>query len=57
MDRLRGNIAIGHVRYAASSEGQNTINAQPLVVGYKRGALALSLDGKIVNFLKLKKRH
>lgn len=54
MDRLRGNIAIGHVRYAASSEGQNRLNAQPLVVGYKRGALALSLDGKIVNFLKLR---
>lgn len=54
MDRLRGNIAIGHVRYGASSEGQNTMNAQPLVVGYKRGALALSLDGKLVNVVQLK---
>ena len=54
MDRLRGNIAIGHVRYGASSEGQNTMNAQPLVVGYKRGALALSLDGKLVNVFQLK---
>lgn len=54
MDRLRGNIAIGHVRYAAFSEGQNRINSQPLVVGYKRGALAISLDGKIVNGDKLR---
>ncbi len=50
MERLRGNIAIGHVRYAFEGEGQNTTNAQPLVVGYKRGALALAHDGSIVNF-------
>lgn len=54
MDRLRGNIAIGHVRYGASSNAQTILNAQPLVVGYKRGALALSLDGEIVNSLKLR---
>ncbi len=54
MDRLRGNIAIGHVRYGASSNPRTIVNAEPLVVGYKRGALALSLDGKIVNSAKLK---
>ena len=54
MERLRGNIAIGHVRYAFEGEGQNTTNAQPLVVGYKRGALALAHDGSIVNFHKLR---
>lgn len=54
MERLRGNIAIGHVRYAFEGEGQNTTNAQPLVVGYKRGALALGHDGSIVNFHQLR---
>ncbi len=54
MERLRGNIAIGHVRYAFEGEGQNTTNAQPLVVGYKRGALALAHDGSIVNFHELR---
>lgn len=54
MERLRGNIAIGHVRYAFEGEGQNTNNAQPLVVGYKRGALALAHDGSIVNFHELR---
>lgn len=54
MERLRGNIAIGHVRYAFEGEGQNTTNAQPLVVGYKRGALALAHDGSIVNFHQLR---
>ncbi len=54
MDRLRGNIGIGHVRY---SKGEKTDinNAQPLVVGYKRGALALVHDGAVVNFKSLKR--
>ncbi|MGM0396680.1 MAG: amidophosphoribosyltransferase [Bacillota bacterium] len=52
--RLRGNISIGHVRYAAHFEAKNKANAQPLVVGYRKGALAISLDGSIVNFMKLR---
>lgn len=53
MERLRGNIGIGHVRYITIGDN-TTINAQPLVVGYKRGALALAHDGAIVNFEKLR---
>lgn len=53
IERLRGNIGIGHVRY--STIGETTPrNAQPLVVGYKRGALALAHDGTVVNFEDLK---
>lgn len=53
MERLRGNIAVGHVRYATT--GEPTIaNTQPLVVGYKRGALALAHDGAVVNFKSLR---
>lgn len=54
IERLRGNIAIGHVRYAYQGEAQNLVNTQPLVVGYKRGALALSHDGSIVNFKSIR---
>lgn len=54
VNRLRGNIAIGHVRYAATFEAKDKANASPLVVGYKKGALAISLDGSIVNFRKIK---
>lgn len=54
MDRLRGNIAIGQVRYAFSDEGKNIKNAEPLVVGYRRGALALAHDGSMVNFSSLR---
>lgn len=53
MERLRGNIGIGHVRYATMG-ATTTINAQPLVVGYKKGALALAHDGAIVNFETLR---
>ncbi len=54
MDRLRGNIAIGQVRYAFSDEGKSIRNVEPLVVGYRRGALALGHDGSIVNFSSLR---
>lgn len=55
IESLIGNIAIGHVRYATQHEGKKNKNSvQPLAVGYKRGALALSLDGSIVNCKKLR---
>lgn len=53
IERLRGNLGIGHVRYATIGD-TNTTNAQPLVVGYKKGALALAHDGTVVNFESLK---
>lgn len=54
MERLRGNIALGHVRYGFSEEGRHTRNVEPLVVGYRKGALALVHDGKLVNFEKIR---
>src|SRR5699024_5860528 len=54
MDRLRGNISIGHVRYAFSHEKKSSNNVEPLVVGYRRGALALAHDGNIVNFQEMR---
>lgn len=56
IERLRGNIGIGHVRYAFASEEQTQINTQPLVVGYKRGALSIALDGSIVNSNAIRER-
>ncbi|HHV38867.1 MAG TPA: amidophosphoribosyltransferase [Tepidimicrobium sp.] len=48
LDRLMGNIGIGHVRYSDIEE-VTAINAEPLVVGYKQGALALAYDGSLAN--------
>lgn len=49
IERLIGNIAIGHVRYATSHDSKDKTNVEPLVVGYRKGALALCIDGSIVN--------
>jgi amidophosphoribosyltransferase len=53
LDRLSGNIAIGHVRY--STTGENLLsNAQPLTASLKDGVLAFGHNGNIVNAAKLK---
>lgn len=45
---LKGNIGIGHVRY--STTGASTAeNAQPLVLNYLKGTLALAHNGNITN--------
>ena len=46
--RLSGGIAVGHVRYSTSGESL-VENAQPLVVRYKKGTLALAHNGNLVN--------
>jgi len=49
IERLKGDIAIGHVRYPAEGD-THVINAMPLVVYYKGGgSLALAHNGCIVN--------
>ncbi|WP_236914752.1 amidophosphoribosyltransferase [Clostridium sp. Cult2] len=55
LNRLRGNIGIGHVR-SGSPIVTTTANAEPLVVGYKKGALALAYDGSLVNFIELREK-
>ncbi|MCL1982812.1 MAG: amidophosphoribosyltransferase [Clostridiales bacterium] len=48
LGRLAGDIVIGHVRYPAEGD-THIINAMPLVVYYKGGALALAHNGSLVN--------
>lgn len=48
IQRFNGDIAIGHVRYATTGESAKE-NAQPLVVRYKKGTLALAHNGNLVN--------
>lgn len=48
LDNLTGTIGIGHVRY--STTGQSILkNAQPIVVEYARGPIALAHNGNLVN--------
>ncbi|MGI5997117.1 MAG: amidophosphoribosyltransferase [Lutispora sp.] len=45
---LKGDMAIGHVRYSTSGS-TFAANAQPIVIKYKNGNLALSHNGSLVN--------
>lgn len=52
---LMGNIGIGHVRY--STTGASTVeNAQPLVLNYLKGTLALAHNGNITNAEEIRQK-
>ena len=46
--RLKGDAAIGHVRYSTAG-ASHVKNAQPLVVEYEGGGLAVAHNGNLVN--------
>jgi amidophosphoribosyltransferase len=48
LNLLKGDRCIGHVRYSTMGESFVT-NAQPLVVKYKKGTIALAHNGNLVN--------
>jgi amidophosphoribosyltransferase len=51
---LKGSSAIGHVRY--STTGDSVIkNAQPFLVNYSRGQVAIAHNGNLVNAIELRK--
>ena len=55
LKKLKGNMAVGHVRY--STTGETLIqNAQPFMVNYYRGYLAIAHNGNIVNYEILRNR-
>ena len=54
MSELRGSTAIGHTRY--STTGSSTIeNAQPVLVRFRDGYIALAHNGNIVNAAELRR--
>ena len=53
LDRLTGKVAIGHVRYSTTGESY-VANAQPLVVQYKGGSIALAHNGNLINAAALR---
>lgn len=48
MKKLKGNAAIGHVRYSTAGSS-NITNAQPIVTQYKLGSMAIAHNGNLVN--------
>ncbi len=56
LQRLTGNIGIGHVRY--STTGESTAqNAQPIAMNYIKGTLALVHNGNLTNAEELKEKQ
>ncbi len=53
LERLKGNRAIGHVRYSTTGSS-NLKNAQPFVVDTARGRLAIAHNGNLVNAAALR---
>lgn len=52
-EKLNGNIAVGHVRYATAG-GRTIENAQPFMNSFKNGSIALAHNGQLVNHTKLR---
>lgn len=48
LSKLNGNMAVGHVRYSTTGESMRE-NAQPLVLRYSKGNIALAHNGNLVN--------
>ncbi len=54
LDELKGTIAIGHTRY--STAGSSSLdNAQPVLVRFRGGYIALAHNGNIVNASELRR--
>ena len=48
LTKLNGTMAVGHVRYSTTGESMRE-NAQPLVLRYVKGNIALAHNGNLVN--------
>ncbi len=54
LERLSGDLAIGHARY--STTGSTTLaNAQPMVAEWRGGKIAISHNGNLINTLALRR--
>ncbi|HHY91671.1 MAG TPA: amidophosphoribosyltransferase, partial [Clostridiales bacterium] len=55
IERLQGDIAIGHVRYSTTGDSY-VVNAQPLVVQHKGGSIALAHNGNLINAREIREQ-
>jgi len=53
--RLRGDVAIGHVRYSTTGQSK-LMNAQPILVRFRGGALAAAHNGNLVDAESIRAR-
>jgi len=55
LNHLKGKIAIGHVRYSTTGASLRE-NAQPMVVKYRGGQIALAHNGNLVNASEIRNK-
>ena len=55
ISNLKGDIAIGHVRYSTAG-GSVPENAQPIVTQYSKGTLSIAHNGNLTNANELKRK-
>ena len=53
LERMKGDIGVGHVRYSTAGASTRE-NAQPLVLNYVKGTLALAHNGNLINAPELR---
>ena len=54
LEPMHGDIGVGHVRYSTAGASTRE-NAQPLVLNYVKGMLALAHNGNLINAMELRK--
>ena len=53
LQNLQGNLGVGHVRYSTAGSSTRE-NAQPLVLNYLKGTLAMAHNGNLINTPELR---
>lgn len=53
LQKMKGDIGVGHVRYSTAGASTRE-NAQPLVLNYVKGTLALAHNGNLINAKELR---
>ncbi|MCK6484834.1 MAG: amidophosphoribosyltransferase [Phycisphaerae bacterium] len=56
LDALPGHAAIGHVRYSTTGSC-SAVNAQPLLIQFAQGEVAVAHNGNLVNAVALRERY
>ena len=54
LSQLKGNLGVGPIRYSTAG-GTRVENAQPLVINYVKGTLAIAHNGNLVNAIELRR--
>jgi len=54
LEKMKGDIGVGHVRYSTAGASTRE-NAQPLVLNYIKGTLALAHNGNLINTPELRR--